>query len=621
MPRLYTSIGAMFCVIVASSFVQPSVNARPDARDSNQQVDCNSLQALPPSAADGGELSNSDKTIAFADVFANGTTYQDYGFALDTSVTPPGTILPVIAKSVAGIESGWQQYKPDGDGNLFTLRGDINPNDFGIMQINSGCPTGPVEAVFSRNPSLLTNTRGNIAAGAEILKDKWNSGATAGEVNPIVNDQDPEQLLNWYYAISSYNKAPSAPTPTAPNGLWRNNPTCNGSYTYCEGEDYRQSRPWETDIAQKDVTVDWLTNDDRSSYPYQELVLYNLQFPRYPLNSLWSVQDLGLKQIISRGNYGIRPDDALFRSSTGISRARNLLLFKHRGREVFSGLSQQIFFVDYELPLGATVTIELLSNAVNGTVLATLLPGTPRDAGWHNERFVLTQPVESGYAYRIRATRGDPAVTATYFEGQYVQNLAVEPLGSGGSGSQTFLPFIGTGTPAAPDPVRDGNLLISTTTYLPVNWNLQSIYGPGINAATQARLDKVPGKAANQLRIAAAPGGRVELTQRVHLPVETDYCLGYTLGIEGTTGDAGTTFTARSRSLNGTTWSPQTRSDELDPTQPDEKTVEVFVPADQDQVISFLAIFGPADTNTVFKLTQIHLDKGKCETSGPSVAP
>lgn len=159
------------------------------------------------------------------------TSYGEYSFGLDTQNTPDGYIPPIIAKSIAATESDtWRQYN---DNNL-TLRNTNSPGncDYGLMQTNY--PAN--DALFGLEPSLRTDTRGNIASGAAVLRDKWNTGINTSQ-GSVVNDRDSERILNWYYAIASYNQGNTS-------GRWRNNPNC-GIDTLnfaCDGRDYTLSR-------------------------------------------------------------------------------------------------------------------------------------------------------------------------------------------------------------------------------------------------------------------------------------------------------------------------------------------------------------------------------------------
>jgi hypothetical protein len=209
--------------------------------------------------------------------------------------------MPVLVKSVGGIESDWIQFR-DGKTLVSINRTDNPANDscdYGLMQVNS-----QNRELFDRTPSLRANTDGNMAAGATKLADWWNFG-TPGNAGPAVNDLDPERLLNWYYALANYNGGPG-------EGKWVNNPNCGRPdlVDICGVDsDFRRSRGFGDD--EEKAIWDNLSPDN---YPYQERVLYNLAYPRYPEGepAQWQVGYLGLLPVTAPNNYGIRPDDALF---------------------------------------------------------------------------------------------------------------------------------------------------------------------------------------------------------------------------------------------------------------------------------------------------------------------
>ena len=65
----------------------------------------------------------------------------------------------------------------------------------------------------------------NIAAGLQILQDKWNQTHSAGLIH---SDGDPANIENWIFAVWAYNSgfyAKNASNPSAPWGVgWANNP-------------------------------------------------------------------------------------------------------------------------------------------------------------------------------------------------------------------------------------------------------------------------------------------------------------------------------------------------------------------------------------------------------------
>lgn len=114
-------------------------------------------------------------------------------------------IPSVILKSIAKIESSFQQFKKDGT-PLASRGGNV-----GIMQVqgrNSGLDL----------EKLKNDPRYNIEAGAEVLLAKWR---LANEKLPSIGNMDPNILEHWYFALWAYNGL-----------LERNNPNFTAKSTY-----------------------------------------------------------------------------------------------------------------------------------------------------------------------------------------------------------------------------------------------------------------------------------------------------------------------------------------------------------------------------------------------------
>ncbi|NJK80580.1 MAG: transglycosylase SLT domain-containing protein [Chloroflexaceae bacterium] len=325
---------------------------------------------------------------------------------------------------MGGIESIWRQYEPGAPGSV-TLE---TNGDYGLMQINRGTLDDPNPLFgFTSSPTVNTNlcndTRANIAAGATRLAALWELGRT-GPL-PVVNNQDPRFPMNWYYALSSYNGGPANRISDPPVGRWPNNPNCDGSLTlvYCDGfpDDPNNIIPNYTDS--RDPGANWY-NLAPGDYPYQERVLYNVQFPRQPTATQWIGQDIGLRAIrVSARETGIIPVDSLFEGTsieTGerFSRAPNLLLFRTKEGVVDFEPSPSTITIEYDLPIEAVVTIDLLDG--NNNTVETLLneerrQPVPGDA-FNVERFPYSNSIGPDYGYRIRAESNG-------FEGAYIRPL------------------------------------------------------------------------------------------------------------------------------------------------------------------------------------------------------
>lgn len=556
------------------------------------------LQACPAAqrrSPDDKVISSDDKNRTFDQVITPSDQYEQYNFNLTPAPdAPDGSLFPVLAKSVAGVESQWLQYRGTPE---MTTRGS-DPCDYGIMQINYPSNT----ALFSNTPSLLSRTDGNIAAGAVVLKNKWNLGNTPSL--PVVNDRDPERLINWYYASAAYNAAPTA--------NWRNNPNCGKMMVTLNcGNDYNYttSRPQPTP-QNLNPSADWDTLDP-SDFPYQERVLYNLQYPKLPSDAsrLFQVGNLGLKQITMPGDYGIRPDDSLFPTDNMTSSAPDLLLFRHRTATIIStALTRQRLVIEYDLPRMANVTIDLLD--ANGTFQTNLLNNQPRQPGWYSESLLVPIRVSTGWKYRIRAE------TTTY-KGLYVQNLVVV-----NNPPQLYLPLVigGNGTNNL---LRNGDFF--TVARGTVNeadyWELQTVVraGPGRSGAVSG-INRDNGRF--QFRAGAATNAtdpdptrrtyasRGEITQRVFAD---QGC--YNIGFYYLSQDvaAGSKLLARYRAIDSADWKMITEVTTSSSSGSAAPNITISGPS----IVSFLATFVGGDTTTVFEIDDVKLQKSPNSATCP----
>lgn len=545
----------------------------------------------PPDTQDqglGGELSNAEKTRAFEELISSSGVFTNadaYDFrVVGVTNAPGGFMLPVILKSMAGIESGWQQYAlDDTDERLETLLNAANaPScDYGVMQTNNGSDP----ALFTATPSLLSNTRGNIAAGADVLAGKWNEGSRTGGALPVVNDEDPEHLINWYYAFANYNGG-------ATRTEWPNNPNCGlpGIQFQCRGFDFSSSR------AIRNAPWNWYQLNPEN-FPYQERVLYNLEYPRFPQPPQWSIGFLGLQAITNPGDYGIRPDDSLFLNNDLTSRAPDLLLFEHRVSMVDISTPNPAIKIEYNLPLDGNVTLQIIESPTNETVVVTLLENQRRQAGWHTESFRLPKLNITSHAYRITAVSDSGA------EGRYVQRL------TGMTPHALYLPFVlGSGLPLPETviPLRNrdfSQLLLGTSR--PTYWDIQAIV-PSENGVIRQPTSYYASLALRPPRLGfrAGPGVRVEATQRLQTREPGQYRIGFTIEINNF--QPGTELFARLRPAEGgtgggVTWDTCVLRRETFG-QPDgfyDIGCNVRVTSTS-TLLSFLATFASADRDTQF---------------------
>ncbi|MBI1886457.1 MAG: hypothetical protein HYS09_09145 [Chloroflexi bacterium] len=160
-------------------------------------------------------------------------------------------VPPTLLKAIAWIESTWIQADwsvPYGEVGPVLVSHDCG---YGMMQITTGMQN------TSGVPSLQQAMIGghyafNIARGVQILIDKWNA---APEWRPIVGKRNPSLVETWYYAVWGYN-----------GFAWKNHPL-NPAY------DWPRPTYKGCDNANDGIA------DDRSRYPYQELVFGCMRNP------------------------------------------------------------------------------------------------------------------------------------------------------------------------------------------------------------------------------------------------------------------------------------------------------------------------------------------------------
>lgn len=125
---------------------------------------------------------------------------------------PAQVVLGVMAQ-----ESNMWQASPhatDGEsGNFeqggFYGSGSVDSVDFadadcgyGAMQVTTGMTVGDTVYTHDQQVALTVDYAANIAAGLEILQDKWNQMKSLGV---IANGGDPKYIENWWFALWAYN--------------------------------------------------------------------------------------------------------------------------------------------------------------------------------------------------------------------------------------------------------------------------------------------------------------------------------------------------------------------------------------------------------------------------------
>ncbi len=131
---------------------------------------------------------------------------------------------------------------------------------YGVTQITDGMRKAgyarPGEVLLSptKQRAAALDYATNIAAGLQILQDKWNQTKSAGIIH---SNGDPKYLENWFFAAWAYNSGFYPKSGTNPWGLgWLNNPA---------NPIYKANRtPFARDASDAAHPQDW---------PYQEKVI------------------------------------------------------------------------------------------------------------------------------------------------------------------------------------------------------------------------------------------------------------------------------------------------------------------------------------------------------------
>lgn len=149
----------------------------------------------------------------------------------------------------------------------FTIDWDRSDCGYGVAQVTDGMRKGDARGAFQQRAIALDYAT-NIAAGLDVLVQKWNQTRAAGVVH---DDGDPADLENWVFALWAYN---SGFHDRAGNGEpwgvgWVNNPA-NTIWDPARG-------PYLRDPADATHPQDW---------PYQEKVMgyaaYSITTPDGP---------------------------------------------------------------------------------------------------------------------------------------------------------------------------------------------------------------------------------------------------------------------------------------------------------------------------------------------------
>ncbi|MFC4616296.1 GDSL-type esterase/lipase family protein [Cellulomonas algicola] len=150
----------------------------------------------------------------------------------------PGVSGSPLIGNYYGIKNGLEANDPD------RFNPDFAAVDcgYGVAQVTDGmrlADTGmPGGRSWNQQRAIALDFAANVAAGLQILQEKWNQTYDAGMK---INGGDPSKIENWFYAIWAYNSGfyPEADKNTQErNGAWGvgwvNNPA-NPSYPPTRG--------------------------------------------------------------------------------------------------------------------------------------------------------------------------------------------------------------------------------------------------------------------------------------------------------------------------------------------------------------------------------------------------
>lgn len=115
-----------------------------------------------------------------------------------------------------------RQRRGDSRGDAWAIRWDKADCGYGVAQVTDGMRLGG-DRLPTHQRAIAVDFAANIAAGLQILQDKWNQTRAAGMT---VNDGNSRYIENWFFAIWAYN---SGFYPDSGNGSpwgvgWLNNP-------------------------------------------------------------------------------------------------------------------------------------------------------------------------------------------------------------------------------------------------------------------------------------------------------------------------------------------------------------------------------------------------------------
>ncbi|MEH1128059.1 golvesin C-terminal-like domain-containing protein [Micromonospora sp. CPCC 206061] len=127
----------------------------------------------------------------------------------------PGDVVNPLVSDYYGIRA-------DPDGEIEKVAFASADCGYGVSQVTDGMRVGSTKFNNTQRVAIATDYAANIAAGLQILVEKWNQLQTAGVT---VNNNDPRYIENWFLAVWGYNSGIYPRNGSNPYGVgWFNNP-------------------------------------------------------------------------------------------------------------------------------------------------------------------------------------------------------------------------------------------------------------------------------------------------------------------------------------------------------------------------------------------------------------
>ncbi|GAB2938695.1 golvesin C-terminal-like domain-containing protein [Streptomyces sundarbansensis] len=193
-----------------------------------------------------------------------GITAQESNMWQATRYAVPGVSANPLIGNYYGVS-----YASDGEqGDPWAIDWSESDCGYGVTQVTDGMALpgkGRPTLSETQQRAVAVDYAANIAAGADILADKWNQTRADGLV---VNNGEPKWMENWFYALWAYNSGyyPKADAATKNSGKWGVGWTNNPANPL-----WKENRPPFLEAANGDD--DYTHAAHPQDWPYQEKVI------------------------------------------------------------------------------------------------------------------------------------------------------------------------------------------------------------------------------------------------------------------------------------------------------------------------------------------------------------